>query len=198
MSDTGFFLHGNRSSSNLLTCKIELLVVTYHYFNGSYRLLAREPSDLTQEQHIMEGSWVGLYYVPIPVDGTGLYSGSYANMFSAWLSLVTLVTTVYVIKPVEVLQIENTWNLIGSRLPLTPLLFTLTFIYWCMPPPLLRLCIGGGYDHSHGHHGDPNAPPPSPLPAFSATQPTRQMRRKAPAPTTNSQLNPSSSFTFVA
>ncbi|KAJ7886816.1 hypothetical protein B0H14DRAFT_2696861 [Mycena olivaceomarginata] len=105
--------------------------VTYHYFNGSYTLLAREPSDLAQGQRIADGSWAGLYYVPIAVDGAGLYSGSYADAFSARLSLVTLATTVYVVEPVEALRMENTRNLIGSRLPLAPLLilFTLAFIY---------------------------------------------------------------------
>lgn len=141
MGDTGFFLHGNRGGFNLLTCEIESLAVTYHYFNGSYTLLAREPSDLAQGQRIADGSWAGLYYVPIAVDGAGLYSGSYADAFSARLSLVTLATTVYVVEPVEALRMENTRNLIGSRLPLAPLLilFTLAFIYWCVPPPLLRL-----------------------------------------------------------
>ncbi|KAJ7895454.1 hypothetical protein B0H14DRAFT_2680516 [Mycena olivaceomarginata] len=131
VGDTGFFLHGNRGGFNLLTCEIESLAVTYHYFNGSYTLLAREPSDLAQGQRIADGSWAGLYYVPIAVDGAGLYSGSYADAFSARLSLVTLATTVYVVEPVEALRMENTRNLIGSRLPLAPLLilFTLAFIY---------------------------------------------------------------------
>ncbi|KAJ7886814.1 hypothetical protein B0H14DRAFT_2696851 [Mycena olivaceomarginata] len=131
VGDTGFFLHGNQGGFNVLTCNIKSLDVTYRYFNGSYTLVASAPSDLEQAQRISDGSWAALYYVPVSIEGAGLYSGSYADAFGAKLSLVALSTTTYIIEPTEALQQEYTWPYIGSRIPLAPflLLFTLAFVY---------------------------------------------------------------------
>ncbi|KAF7370084.1 hypothetical protein MSAN_00638400 [Mycena sanguinolenta] len=131
VGDTGFFLHGNGGGYNVLTCVIESLNVTYHYYNGTYNLLSSVPTDLDQARRLLDGSWAALVYVPNSVDGAGLYSGSYEDAFAAQLSLVTLSTTAYVIQPVETIRTENTTVYTGSRILLAPflLLFTLILIY---------------------------------------------------------------------
>ncbi|KAJ6481075.1 hypothetical protein C8R45DRAFT_1004474 [Mycena sanguinolenta] len=128
VGDTGFFLHGSRGGYNLLTCVIESVNVTYHYYNGTYNLLSSVPTDIEQAQRLLDGSWAALVYVPHSVDGAGLYSGSYEVAFAAQLSLVTLSTTAYVIQPVETIRTENTTVYTGSRILLAPFLLLLTLI----------------------------------------------------------------------
>ncbi|KAJ7458553.1 hypothetical protein FB451DRAFT_581084 [Mycena latifolia] len=131
VGDTGFFLHGNVGGTNILTCEVKSLVVTYSYFNGSYALLSSSPSDLAQAQRISDGSRAGPTYVPAAIEGVGLYSGNYADSFAARLSLVALSDTAYVIEPTEALETQFVQPNIGSRIPLAPclLLFILAFVY---------------------------------------------------------------------
>ncbi|KAJ7744783.1 hypothetical protein DFH07DRAFT_963627 [Mycena maculata] len=88
-----------RSAYNVLTWELKSLSVTYQYFNGSYSLLDSTPSTLEQGQHISDGSWAGLEYVHNAIDGTGLFSGSYAKAVAERLSLVTLVLYPCIIGP---------------------------------------------------------------------------------------------------
>ncbi|KAJ7744767.1 hypothetical protein DFH07DRAFT_776967 [Mycena maculata] len=120
VGDTGFFLHGNGSAYNVLTCELKSLSVTYQYFNGS--LSDSTPSTLEQGQHISDGSWAGLEYVPNAIDGAGLFSGSDTEAFAERLSLVTLATTAYLIILAPVLERQFTQTFTGSRFSFAPFL----------------------------------------------------------------------------
>ncbi|KAK7046432.1 hypothetical protein R3P38DRAFT_2507671 [Favolaschia claudopus] len=131
VGDTGFFLHGNQGGYNILTCELQGVEVTYHYFNGTYTQWASVPSDLDQAQRLSDGSRAGLRYVADTVEGVGLFSGNYADAFAKRLALVTLSTTAYVMGQVEAISVENTTSHIGSRMPIVPflLLFIFTAVY---------------------------------------------------------------------
>ncbi|KAJ7698324.1 hypothetical protein B0H17DRAFT_1050775 [Mycena rosella] len=143
VGNTGFFLHGNRGGYNLLTCDVNSLVVTYHYFNGSYTTLASSASDLPQAQRVLDGSWAGSVYVPPAIEGVGLYSGNYADSFASGLSKTALAATTYVMEPTEALETEFVQTNLGSRLPLAPLLllFTLSFLYCALVLAVTALAV---------------------------------------------------------
>ncbi|KAJ7664135.1 hypothetical protein B0H17DRAFT_1143794 [Mycena rosella] len=83
VGNTGFFLHGNRGGYNLLTCDVKLLAVTYHYFNGTYTMITSSASDLPQARRVSDESWAVSFHVPPVIEGVGLYSGDYADVFAS-------------------------------------------------------------------------------------------------------------------
>ncbi|KAF8955542.1 hypothetical protein BDZ97DRAFT_1856784 [Flammula alnicola] len=122
-NNTGWFIHGNRGSWNVVFCNVTTLDVVYTYTSSCYLHYSSSLTDVNSTQHIMtiglEGVTTAISYA---VDGAGVTSNvTYEDTYALELSRQMLARGAKLYETTDALGVEYEYNIIGTRLQLIPL-----------------------------------------------------------------------------
>lgn len=139
--DTGFFTHGEGGAWNVLSCYVDVVLVTFHYNNGSFNTLEKTQTtdlNMTRRIAVYAGTDYIVHDLPSAIEGTGLVAGNYTTAFALELSrrLIGLTGSIY--EPGNTIKMQALVPGLGARLSLAPLVFLIIDLitYW------LRFSIG--------------------------------------------------------
>ncbi|KAF8955571.1 hypothetical protein BDZ97DRAFT_1926616 [Flammula alnicola] len=130
-NNTGWFIHGNQGSWNVVFCNVTTLDVVYTYASSRYFHYSSSLTDVNSTQHIMTiGLSAATTAISYAVDGAGITSNvTYEDTYALELSRQMLARGAKVYETTDALGVEYEYNIIGTRLQLIPLvLFCISMV----------------------------------------------------------------------